>query len=119
MSYDLHCLFDINQHAKAYPYYTEVIIHPDGLIENAVPSHQMKLLDIFMKSKGITSRDEIENMCPREYWLDFNQWLMNETGCVSVWYDFCKLPDQGCTQLQCNALANLKAHNCYSGTVPI
>lgn len=82
--YDLHCPFDIEQHKKTYINYLEVVIFPDGHIEYAVPSHQEKLIAICMKELGV-SRYELERMCPKEYYFDFQVWLCNMCGCVSVW----------------------------------
>lgn len=82
--YDLHCPFDIEQHKKTYINYLEVVIFPDGHIEYAVPSHQEKLIDVCMKKLGI-SRFVLERMCPPEYYMDFQVWLCNMSGCVSVW----------------------------------
>lgn len=82
--YDLHCPFDIEQHKKTYINYLEVVIFPDGHIEYAVPSHQEKLIDVCINKLGI-SRFVLERMCPPEYYMDFQVWLCNMSGCVSVW----------------------------------
>ena len=82
--YDLHSPFDIQKHKETYINYLEVVIFPDGHIEYAVPSHQEKLIAICMKELGV-SRYELERMCPKEYYFDFQVWLCNMCGCVSVW----------------------------------
>ena len=65
--------------------YCECVIHPDGKIEDARPSHQEKLIEI----TGI-GRDEIWKIIqPTD---DALEWLLNKTGCVAVWYNFSKVP---------------------------
>ena len=86
-SYNLHCDFDIEKHKKTYINYLEVIIMPNGKVSYAVPSHQMKL-EMIACSKFEVDREGLLNMCPRGMWLDYNQWLMDVTGCISVWTDF-------------------------------
>lgn len=115
-TYDVHSKFDIEQHKKTYPYYTEVVIHPDGEIEYAVPSHQEKLISICMRNLNVT-RNELNNMCPKEFYADFNQWLCNVSHRVSVWYDFSMFPSDGITIQQKEALKMLKANGCYVGKV--
>lgn len=115
-TYDVHSKFDIEQHKKTYPYYTEVVIHPDGEIEYAVPSHQEKLISICMRNLNVT-RDELNNMCPKEFHADFNQWLCNVSHRVSVWYECSMYPSDGITIQQKGALQMLKANGCYVGKV--
>ncbi len=52
----------------------------------AVPSHQEKLISIACEKLNVT-RDELNDMCPPEYYLDFMNWLCQITICVSVWKD--------------------------------
>lgn len=115
-TYDVYSKFDIEQHKKTYPYYTEVIIHPDGEIEYAVPSHQEKLISICMRNLDIT-RDELNNMCPKEFYFNVNPWLCNISHRVAVWYDFAMFPSDGITIHQKEALQMLKANGCYIGKV--
>ena len=84
--YNLYSDFDLDKHIKAYPCYTEVIIHYNGKVEYAVPSHQEKLIKLGMQ-KYKCSREEFIEKCPREMWGDYLTWLMNETKCICVWYD--------------------------------
>jgi len=115
--YDLYSKFDPIEHAKKYPFYTEVIIKEDGSIEYAIPSHQEKLIEILQNQRN-WSREEVNNACPPEYYCDFIQWLLNETKCASVWYEFCIAPEQGISQKQQNSLKMLKTYNCYQGEIP-
>lgn len=116
-SYNLHCKFDVNMHRLKYPYYTEVVILPDGDIQYAVPSHQEKLISICMDVLGVT-RSELNDMCPKEYYADFGQWLCNISNTVSVWYKFTMIPTAGVTIEQQKALQMLKDNHCYVGEVP-
>lgn len=84
--YDLYCEFDLQKHKETYVNYFEVIMHPSGKIEYAIPSHQEKLVHIGM-TKYNKSRHEFEMMCPPEYYADYLTWLCMVTGCVAFWTD--------------------------------
>lgn len=92
MSYDLHSAFDIVQHKAHYVNYLEVIIKPEGTVEYAVPSHQRKLENVLAKQRGITV-ENVRDLCPKDMYYNYQQWLCNMTGCVSVWNSFAILPD--------------------------
>jgi len=68
--------------------YCEAIIHPNGEIEYARPSHVQSLIRI----SGHTS-DELYKMMERSMMspLDF---LLDMTKCVCVWYDFYQAPKE-------------------------
>lgn len=85
--------FDVDEHIKNYPFYTEVVIFLNGHIEYAIPSHQEKLVAILAKKKGWTRQQVIDNT-PKEYYFDWMTWLLNETGYISVWYDFILTPEE-------------------------
>ena len=85
--YDIYSKFDFQKHKETYPGYTEVIIYPTGKVEYAIPSHQEKLLSIAMDKLHI-SKQEIEDKCPEEYYLRYDEWLCEITNCVSVWTNF-------------------------------
>ena len=72
--------FDVRTHKETFVNYFEAVARPDGSIEYAVPSHQMKLERI-MREDG---RDP-EGECPQEFYADYLTWLMRETGCVCLW----------------------------------
>ena len=82
--YNLYSDFDIEKHAKTFPHYLEAIIFPNGRIEYAIPSHQEKLISIAIRKKGITRQEYLDSV-PKEYYLDFLYFLLQDTGCVSVW----------------------------------
>ena len=69
-SYDLHSDFDIQKHKENFINYLEVVIHPDGSVHYAVPSHQEYLIRYICEHRNIT-REELEAKCPREYYCDF------------------------------------------------
>ena len=113
--YDLNSKFDIEQHKKHFKNYLEVIIYSDGHVEYAVPSHQEKLISI-CREKLHKSRDEINDMCPPEYYGDFIVWLCNISGCVSVWDNFIMKSDtEQLTNAQYNTLTALKNAGIFSG----
>lgn len=83
----LHGEFDIELHRNNFKNYLEVIILPDGKVEYAVPSHQEKLIKICMDKFNVT-REELNSMCPEEFYLDFMTWLCEKSRCISVWTNF-------------------------------
>lgn len=97
--------FDVDEHIKNYPFYTEVIIFPDGNVEYAIPSHQEKLCQVLSEMKDWTRQEVIDNT-PKEYYFDWMKWLLNETGCISVWYDFILTPEE-VTDAQTKTIAML------------
>ena len=118
--YDLNSKFDFNKHKETFINYLEVLILEDGAIEYAVPSHQGKALELACKKLNKT-KQEIEDMCPREYYADYLMWLLRLTNSVSVWgtsaehfimYD--KINDK-----QIKSLKRLKKHGLYKGKIPI
>jgi len=82
--YNLYCKFDLKKHMEKYINYLEVVVHKDGTVEYAVPSHQEKLVSIGMKKYNM-NREDFVNMCPEEMWADYLTWLCNMTECVVVW----------------------------------
>ena len=113
--YNLYSKFDIEQHKKNYVHYLEVVISPEGEVEYAVPSHQEKLIAIACKQKNIT-RDQLNKLCPPEYYFDFMTWLCMITGYCSVWEYNCIGP--GFTLLQIAKLMELKQVGLYLGEIP-
>lgn len=114
--YDIYCEFDIAEHKKKYTNYLEVLIEPSGKIVYAVPSRQEKAMALACEKLGKT-RDEINAMCPREYYFDFLNWLLMLSGAVAVWNDFFAAP-QELTRKQVGALRKLKMAGLYNGIVP-
>lgn len=59
MGYDVYSKFDIDKHAENFINYLEVVIDPLGVVNYAVPSHQMYMENILKRrlSDG--------------FWLDF------------------------------------------------
>lgn len=97
----LHGKFDLQTHAENFICYLEVIIRRDGTIEYAVPSHQKKLEAIAREAYGI----QFEMMLP-DVSGDYLQWLVDTTGCISVWNKFCIKPPE-CTPAQLESLKRL------------
>lgn len=83
----LNSPFDINIHKDTFINYLEVVISKNGTIEYAVPSHQIKVTDMIAKERNI-SRKDVEDLCPLEYYTDYNNWLCIESGAVMVWNNF-------------------------------
>ena len=112
-AYDLHSDFDIEKHKQTYINYLEVIIMPTGKVSYAVPSHVAKLESIACHQLGI-DRDELLSSCPRDRWLDYNDWLMEITNCIMVWTDF-YLGEAN--EYQLAKLEEMKEAGIYSGSL--
>lgn len=76
--------FDFDVHKKTFINYLEVMIDPDGVIHYAVPSHQEFLIRAACERHNVT-RDELNDLCPREYYFDFMTWLWMMTDIIAVW----------------------------------
>lgn len=87
MKYGLESDFDIEQHKSTFINYLEVVIDEQGEIHYAVPSHQEKLIAVACNKNNI-SREQLNDMCPQEYYCDFLNWILQITGYLSVWNDF-------------------------------
>lgn len=113
--YDVYCKFDIEKHKAKYIDYLEVVILEDGTIEYAVPSHQEKLISIACEKKGIDRKTFVDSV-PVERYLDFMEWLLEETGAVAVWNEYvaCKKV----TKKQIGMLRKLKMNGLYRGAIP-
>lgn len=108
MQLNMNTIFDYDTHAKNFINYLEVIIFKDGHIEYAVPSHQMKLSDIYCKNHNI-SFDQLINLIPitesPEEWICYNE------GLISVWYEFILRPEN-ISEKQKEALDKLVEKGC-------
>lgn len=70
--------------------YCEAIIYPDGTIEDCIPSHQLKLIEITNKKNNINNpydKNLLLNIIPLE--ADVNNWLICYNNVVALWYNFC------------------------------
>lgn len=72
--------FDVDTHKATFTNYLEVVVFPNGRICYANPSH----IDVMKRAYRMGGGDPDAD-CPREYWCDYDGWLMRETGCVCVW----------------------------------
>ena len=75
--------FDMETHKKTFINYLEVVIHQDGLVEYASPSHSEKMIAVCCEKLGVT-RDELNAMVPVDYYCDMNTWLCMTSGCIAV-----------------------------------
>jgi len=113
-SWTLSQPFSIERHQKAFVHYLEVVIREDGTIEYAIPSHFEKLLAIIAEDRNLT-REEAIALCPPDYYGDYLEWLVKESGCVSVWYDFIF----GTPNLaQWGSLPKMEKAKIYAGKLP-
>lgn len=114
MTYGLHSVFDIAKHKETFIRYLEVIIHPDGSIHYAVPSHQEYLIRYICQRDGIT-REQLLDQTPPEYYMDFMKWLCIRSGCVSIWNAAMKC--DRLTRAQKRTIERLKAEGLYEGKI--
>lgn len=115
MAYDLRSEFDIEQHKKTFIHYLEVVIDENGKIMYAVPSHQEKLITLACEKLNVT-REELNAMCPQEYYFDFMDWFCKMSGACAVWENFIQCDNL--TERQMRALQMLKDNGLYLGEIP-
>lgn len=115
MHYTVYSDFDIEQHKKTFIHYLEVVIDESGKIMYAVPSHQEKLIAIACKKLSVT-REELNSMCPQEYYFDFMTWLFKMSGACAVWENFIECDKL--TEQQIRTLQMLKDNGLYLGEIP-
>lgn len=98
---------------KKHINYLEVIIDEDGKIYYAVPSHQQALIRVACQKLNCTEQ-ELSDMCPQEYYCNFNIWLSMQAKCTCVWNDFYEgvLNDK-----QKESLIYLKENGLYNGLI--
>lgn len=115
MAYSAHSDFDIEQHKKTFIHYLEVVIDESGKIMYTVPSHQEKLISIACEKLNVT-REELNAMCPQEYYCDFMTWLCRMSGACAVWEKF--IQADKLTEKQIMALQMLKENGLYLWEIP-
>lgn len=74
-----------------YINYCEALLFSNGEIEYAIPSHIESLISV----TNLT-RQQVAELMPIE--AGPVQWLVDYTNCVSLWYDFCYLPENITTE---------------------
>lgn len=114
-NYNLYFEFNPDKHKETYTHYLEVIIDADGKIMYAVPSHQEKMIALACEKLNVT-RNELNAMCPKEYYGDFIAWLSMISGAVAVWEKFTM--GHKYTDAQIEALKMLKSKGLYLGEMP-
>lgn len=115
--YDVYSKFDIIKHKLNYVDYLEVIIDEYGEIHYAVPSHQEFLIKYYCEKHNMT-RDELNKICPHEYYFNFLFWLCSISKCVSVWNDSIIFDKNQLTSRQIASLTALHHHKLYRGEIP-
>lgn len=113
--YDVYSAFDIEKHKKKYIHYLEVLILEDGTVMYAVPSHQELAIRLACEKLQIT-RKELEARCPKEYYFDYMNWLLMQTGSIAVWEEGVIAPLISSKQVA--KLKQLKLAGLYKGTIP-
>lgn len=108
--------FDIQRHKAAKYLELELMIHPNGDMVYAIPSHQEFLIQKAMELHGWT-REQLMDACPREFYLDFMQWLIPTAGgWIPVWP--IGILNYPLTHKQVAALRRLKMSGLYRGYIP-
>ena len=112
----LHSPFDAKAHKLCFNDYLEVMLAPDGTIHYAVPSHQEFLINKVCEIRG-WSRVVLMYACPPEYYFNFLDWLISESGgYIPVWERF--VYSWPLNKLQVEALKMLRDEKLYRGKVP-
>ena len=114
MAYTVYSDFDIEQHEKTFIHYLEVVIDENRKIMYAVPSHQEMLIKLACEKLNVT-REELNAMCPQEYYFDLMTWLCKVSGACAVWENFVQCDKL--TERQIMALQNLKDNGLYLGKI--
>lgn len=111
--------FDMEVHRLTFFNYLEVVMSPEGVVEYAVPSHNEKLLQIYMKMNSIPDRESAFALLDKQYGrmsMGAVELLSKATGYISIWNDIyttgVKLTDK-----QLRMLQKLKVHGLYRGPV--
>lgn len=112
MEYSVYSDFDMEQHKKTFTNYLEVVIDENGKIMYAVPSHQEKLIKLACEKLNVT-REELNAMCQKEYYLDFMTWLCKVSGACAVWNNH--IEKYKLTERQMQSLEALKDNGLYHG----
>lgn len=115
MGYDLHSEFDAEKHKETYVHYLEIVIDRNGRISYAIPSHQEKMIEVACERLGL-SRQELHDLCPKEYYWDFMKWLSMKSGLMAVWEGHYEVHEP--TKKQIATLRNLKMSGLYKGEIP-
>lgn len=71
---------------------------------------------IACQKKGV-SRQELNDLCPREYYYDFLTWLCMQANAVAVWNNDCCY-GLSINRKQIGTLRKLKMAGVYGGTIP-
>lgn len=86
----LHKPFDLETHKKTFINYLEIVIDSKGICHYAVPSHNGILEQLVCKKHNIKYNlwdfnRKASDLCPKERYADYYEWLCEETGCIMVW----------------------------------
>lgn len=114
MQYGLYSDFNLKLHKQTFVHYLEVIIDENGKIMYAVPSHQEKMIKIACENLNVT-REQLNEMCPEEYYFEFMTWLSKVSGACAVWEN--QVMGDKFTEEQINALQILKNEGLYLGEI--
>ena len=115
MSYTIHSDFNPKLHKQTFIHYLEVIIDENGKIMYAVPSHQEKMIKLACEKLNV-AREQLNEMCPEEYYFDFMTWLSSVSGACAVWEN--QVMGGKFSEEQIKALEMLKNEGLYSGEIP-
>lgn len=116
IEYVLHHPFDVNTHKRTFIGELNVIIHDDGTVHYAVPSHRAYLAALYCKKKHIKHEWYIKQIVIEKnptLPLYLNE-LCEATGSIAVWYDH-TIGTMNAKQL--HTLEMLRRHEVYGGEI--
>ncbi len=113
--YSVYSDFSVEQHKQTFIHYLEVIINKDGKIMYAVPSHQEKMIRLACEKLNVT-REQLNELCSKEYYFDLMTWLSKISGACAVWEN--QIMGDKFSEEQIRALQVLKDEGLYLGAMP-
>ena len=113
--YNVYSKFDLQKHKAKYVNYLEVMIEKDGEIHYAIPSHQEWAIKEACRNLHV-DREELYEMTPKEYYCDWLNWLLMQSGAMAVWDGYYACPNP--SKEQYAALRRLKLAGVYKGPLP-
>lgn len=109
----LRAPFDVQMHKQTFINYLEVVILESGEVVYAVPSHQEKMVQLACDKLDV-AREELNDLCPTEYYGDFMKWLSQVSRAIPVWNQFY---DGSPNKVQIEVLKMLQNEGLYEGTI--
>lgn len=96
--------------------YCEIIIDDECNIHLALPSHQEKLIELFIKKCNLSSKEEALKLIPVNFAI--NKYIIDKLNIVCLWYNHVCVPID-ISQEQADIINKLIANNILSKNISI